>query len=1829
MQSRLRRLFPKRYSGRSRESRRRARLESLEQRITMSASSGMEAAPAIVSGDHATSATAPADNVSNMRADIPDQLYAPYVDTTLWPPYDFVELAENEGVKYVTLAFVVADPSTSEPSWGGYYSVDSGYRGDQIEALREMGGEVLVSFGGAAGTPLAAAIPDVTELTEAYQSVVDQYNLTWIDFDVEGSWVADEVSIDRRSQAIRNLQETAAFEGRPLEVWFTLPVLPSGLTNDGLYVVESALSHGVDIGGVNIMAMDYGDSAAPNPEGQMGEYAIESATSLFNQLRAAYDAAGVERTDAELWSLVGVTPMIGQNDVMTERFYVEDAQELLAFAEEKGIGMLSAWSANRDSPCETFGQLALNCSGVPQEPFEFSRTFQQFTIGADDATDGGGDTTGGEGDNTSDPGGTSTPTDSPTDNGDSPTDSDPDSDPTSDPTSDGQQGRVFTINPAGADIVDFNPATDRLDFGDISVHNLILGKLETGEVAIVNPWAWTPEYQVIKGIGYNDLSIENFGVVGNEHLRQDIGGVVSWEQGVGPREANTVYVRSHEYGVQEQIDDFDPDSMKLSFLYFGTRERLTVEDTAEGILISVKPTDQSILLTGIQKSDLVPANIEFHHDQIVEDQLEIQFGYTVEQLTLVSRGELLTPQAPPGQTTDGTQTRPGSENPHDHSEHDHSGHDHGGGDMPGMTPALSIADVVVQEGSMHGTALSTSGNQIVDADGNSVRFAGVNWFGLETSNFAPHGLWSRGYVEMMDQMKMEGFNTIRLPFSDELLEPDSIANGIDFSKNPDLEGLTGLQVMDKIIAQADKIGMRIILDHHRSDAGSGPNDSGLWYSPTYPESVWIEHLSKLASRYAGNASVVGIDLHNEPHGAATWGDGSANDWRLAAERAGNAVLAANPNLLIIVEGIEAASSGNYWWGGNLSNAGEFPVRLNVADRLVYSAHDYPASVYPQQYFNAPDYPNNLTDIWDRNWGYLFREGTAPVLLGEFGSRLETVSDQQWFASMINYLEGDLDGDGTNDLGSEQEGISWTYWSWNPNSGDTGGILQEDWQTIENSKVDALESVQFQFPETDTNAPVHALVTVQLSNPSMETVTVEYSTSDDTADSVSDFRGVDGMLMFQPGELSKTVSIEVNSDLVAEADEQFYVNLSNATHATLTNQRGTVTILDDDHAGSLLPELSILNTSATEGDTGTRSMTFAVSMSKPSMQDVTFEFATLDGTAMSPADYSEKSGLATIPAGETQQSITVVLQGDSIDEGTEEFQVRLSNPTNATLGAAQATGSIIDDDAPISTPGFAYRTTDDWGSGFNGEITLTNTGTESWSQWSLEFNWDHQVNQVWNGILVEQANGKHAIKNESWNGVVAPGGSVTIGLGGNPGNVTTLPNMVVINGIPNTGNEITPTISLNDPTFAEGDTGLTTANFLVSLSAVTSQDVTLNYTTRDGSANSATDYQEASGTLTIPAGSLSQTLTVNVIGDMEAETDETFNLEISSPQGAAISKPTGVATIQDDDDSPVGNGAEYRTVSDWGSGFNGELTLTNHSDAAWENWTVEFDWEQNLTQFWNGVLVSDSDKHYVVRNESWNGKVEPGASVTIGFGGNPGNVDSTPKNIVINGVGANGNSAPSATPLEISISDASVMETDSDTTTMKFNVVLSRAVQDGETASVRYATADGTANANGDYLPAMGVLTFLPGDLEKTIEVLVQGDTINESDETFEIALNEVVNAELAVSKATGTILDNDASSTVTGVSWSVTNQWSTGFVASIVINNTQSDSWTDWELEFDSPYEITNIWGAEIVSRVGTRYCIRPVAWNRQIATGESANIGYQVDLGSPIAPTNFTLKTS
>jgi endoglucanase len=363
------------------------------------------------------------------------------------------------------------------------------------------------------------------------------------------------------------------------------------------------------------------------------------------------------------------------------------------------------------------------------------------------------------------------------------------------------------------------------------------------------------------------------------------------------------------------------------------------------------------------------------------------------------------------------------------------------------TQSSAFADVDAQAGAGY---WHTSGRQILDAAGQPVRIAGVNWFGFETANHVVHGLWARDYKSMIDQMKSLGYNTIRMPYSDDILKPGTMPDSINTDgKNTDLRGLTSLQVLDRIVAYAGQSGLKIVLDRHRPDAAG---QSALWYTASVPESTWITNLKALATRYRGNSTVVGIDLHNEPHDPACWGCGdTSRDWRLAAQRAGNAVLSVNPELLIMVEGVQSYNGTNGWWGGNLMGVAQHPVQLDVPNRLVYSAHDYATSVAQQSWFSDPSFPANMPGIWDKYWGYIFKQNIAPVWLGEFGTTLQPSVDQKWLAELVKYLRS------TSANGADS--FHWTFWSWNPNSGDTGGILKDDWQTVDTVKDGYLASVK--------------------------------------------------------------------------------------------------------------------------------------------------------------------------------------------------------------------------------------------------------------------------------------------------------------------------------------------------------------------------------------------------------------------------------------------------------------------------------------------------------------------------------------------------------------------------------------------------------------------------------------------------------------------------------------------------------------------------------------------------------------------------------------------------
>jgi chitinase len=298
--------------------------------------------------------------------------FASYVDVTATPTFAFEKMGATDN-RDAVLSFIVSLPSDAcTPSWGAAYTLDQANESldldRRIARLQQQGGSVAVSFGGLDNHELAVNCTDPAKLEAAYQAVVDRYNIDTIDLDLESTGLTNAKAGTRRATAIAQLQSARRKAGKKLAVWVTLPVAPQGLSEDGTNAVSQLLSKGVDLAGVNIMTMDYGQSLSKNQNMLTGS---ESAlVQTERQLGILYQRAGIHLDEADLWAKLGATPMIGQNDAAKEIFTLDDAQKFNQFALSHGVERMSMWSANRDITCGSnyvnVRVVSDSCSGVIQ-----------------------------------------------------------------------------------------------------------------------------------------------------------------------------------------------------------------------------------------------------------------------------------------------------------------------------------------------------------------------------------------------------------------------------------------------------------------------------------------------------------------------------------------------------------------------------------------------------------------------------------------------------------------------------------------------------------------------------------------------------------------------------------------------------------------------------------------------------------------------------------------------------------------------------------------------------------------------------------------------------------------------------------------------------------------------------------------------------------------------------------------------------------------------------------------------------------------------------------------------------------------------------------------------------------------------------------------------------------------------------------------------------------------------------------------------------------------------------------------------------------------------
>ncbi len=399
--------------------------------------------------------------------------------------------------------------------------------------------------------------------------------------------------------------------------------------------------------------------------------------------------------------------------------------------------------------------------------------------------------------------------------------------------------------------------------------------------------------------------------------------------------------------------------------------------------------------------------------------------------------------------------------------------------------------------------LHCEGDKVVDMNGNEVWLTGANWFGFNCSENVFHGAWY-DVKNILKGVADRGIGLLRIPISTELLyswmngKPNKVssvtaANDPPYMvMNPDFYDpatkgpKNSMEIFDIIMGYCKELGIKVMIDVHSPDANNSGHMYEIWYgletvtAGTVTTKMWIDTLVWLTDKYKNDDTILAIDLKNEPHGSrgytgpcpstiAKWDNSTdENNWKYASEQCGKAILKANPKMLIVIEGIQvyprtekgytfdtpdvweakgdAVVYHNAWWGGNLRGVKDYPVDFGSAalnKQIIYSPHDYGPSVYNQPWFDK-DFTTQtlLDDYWYDTWAYIDDQKIAPLLIGEWGGHMDAGKNQKWMTLLRDYMI--------------KNRINHTFWCINPNSGDTGGLIGNDWSTWDESKYGLLK-----------------------------------------------------------------------------------------------------------------------------------------------------------------------------------------------------------------------------------------------------------------------------------------------------------------------------------------------------------------------------------------------------------------------------------------------------------------------------------------------------------------------------------------------------------------------------------------------------------------------------------------------------------------------------------------------------------------------------------------------------------------------------------------------------
>ena len=711
-------------------------------------------------------------------------------------------------------------------------------------------------------------------------------------------------------------------------------------------------------------------------------------------------------------------------------------------------------------------------------------------------------------------------------------------------------------------------------------------------------------------------------------------------------------------------------------------------------------------------------------------------------------------------------------------------------------------------------------------------------------------------------------------------------------------------------------------------------------------------------------------------------------------------------------------------------------------------------------------------------------------------------------------------------------------------------------------------------------------TVSLSSSSTEIVTADYTTSDGTAIAGSDYQSTSGTASFSPGTTTQVISVIVDGDLDDEGNETFFVDLSNVSNAIITDNQGQGTIFNDDST----PMLSIDDVSVSEGDAGTVTANFTISLAVANGQGINVDYQTSDGTAIVGSDYQATSGTASFSPGTTTQIVSVIVNGDLDDEGNETFFVDLSNASNAAIADNQGQGTILNDDAnidldvnialnqPITASSFRAENPPENGNDNNNRThwrsrKVDPNNREEWLmvdlgssvsvglvivQWYKTYHateYEFQTsNNTTDWTTVFSTIGGQAGE-QQFTVVADPARYVRLKMIRDNKSTYRIEEIEIYGG---QNNGTTPTVTISDVNVNEGDAGSVTADFSINLSAAGEQNITVDYTTSNGTAIAGSDYQSTSGIASFPAGTTTQIISVIVNGDLDDEENEIFFVDLSNVSNAAIFDNQGQGTILNDDaniDLDV-NIALGKTIT--ASSFRAENPPENANDdnnrTHWrsrkvdlnnrEEWLMvdlgssisvgrvivqwyktyfateyEFETSNNATD-WTTVLSTTSgaegeQEFTIVADPTRYFRLKMTRDNKLTYRLEEIEIYSEQNN---------------STMPALTIGDVSVNEGDVGSVTANFSINLSAASE--QDVNVDYTTSDGTATVGSDYQAVSGTASFSPGTTTQIISVIVDGDLADEADETFFVDLSNAANTVITNNQGQCMIIDDDTDTNI-------------------------------------------------------------------------------------------------